>query len=124
MMYQDPDQAGGQYQLNAAQGAAHDLGRAFTQMINPLHGLGRTVGGVSSALDSPDPGNALSRLFITGQVGNSLDWQAIERETFGPAVPVPQPQLAPYSNPVSGARIGQPLPQPQGFQGPAGGAQY
>jgi hypothetical protein len=124
MAYRPEGQPGGDYQLSEATSSANNLGRAFTEMLNPTAGLFRTIRGINTAVDSPDPGSAFARLFLTGQQGNGLDWQAIERETFGPAAPVPQPQLAPYSNPVSGARIGQPLPQPQGFQGPAGGAQY
>lgn len=118
MQYQDTDQSGGDYLLRQAQGAVSNLGRGLGQMLNPLGGLIRTAEGISTAMDSPDPMNAFARLFITGQRGNSLDWQNIEIQRFGPAAPQQQPQMAPYQSPVSGARIGQPLPQVQVPPGP------
>lgn len=108
--YMDEDQAGGDSQIRTAVDATHALGRGVGQMLNPLSGLQRTARGIGEALDSPQQGNAFARLFITGEFGNSLYNRQMETEAFGPAIPQAPPQLSPYSNPVSGARTGQPLP--------------
>jgi hypothetical protein len=120
MAYANPDQPGSDYQVNEATGALGGLGRGLMQMMNPVGGLARTAGGISSALESPDPANAFGRLFITGQRGNSLDYQAIETRAFGDTTyRPPQPVMGPYSSPVSGTRIGQPLPQAPDLRPPS-----
>jgi hypothetical protein len=120
MAYRQDGQAGGQYLLDDANSSLAGLGYGLGQMMNPVGGLMRDAGGIASVMDSPDPLNAFGRLMITGQRGNTVDWQNIEMQTFGTPQFQQQPQMQPYSNPVSGSRVGQPVqfPQPHPPVGP------
>lgn len=89
--------------------------------FNPLRGAFQTAAGINTALESPSPGAALSRLMITGQQGNQID---INNAFLPQATELFQSSLQAAQTPLSVGRVAapnvpqQPMTQPPGIATP------
>lgn len=114
-------------------------GQDIANMLNPVAGLMRETRGVHTALQSPTPGLALTRLGLTGEIGNAPDWERLlnpqiqaQRDPFStggsfdynivsnsspsptavPAAPA-LPQVGPYQSPMRSQGVGAPMATPE-----------
>lgn len=99
----------GRFQEEKA-GRLGDAMDAAFRMLNPAGGAMRTGQGIAQALESPDPANALARLFFTGERGAAPDWRAEFSRTFGPPPPTPPSpqQMVPLQSPVRAGAVAAP----------------
>lgn len=99
----------GRYQEEQAGRLGNAMSDVF-QFLNPAGGGMRTIQGIDQALQSPDPAEALGRLFTTGERGAAPDWKEEYSRVFGappPEMPTPQ-QMQPYQSPVRAGGFGVP----------------
>lgn len=109
-------------QVMAAGGQAITTG---LNNLNPVGGITRTVQGLGQASESPYPGRAIGRLFVTGEMGPGPD---VNQQLMPQATEEFQRSLQANPSPVSATQIGlppgvfpaQPLTYPQMIQGPSG----